>query len=81
MTSTKRDPLAYVRSFARRNPEDDGFTPGLVQSLAKLFPRAELTAAERTLASRKPSRSQARQLDLVRRARRITYLPLNRRWT
>jgi hypothetical protein len=80
VTSSKpnRDALTYAKVFARQNPEDDGFTDGLVKALAKLFPRAELTAAQRTLTARcasHESRAARRQLDLIRRARLSTYLP------
>ena len=81
-SSAKRDPVKFARVFAKRNPEDDGFTDGLVRSLARLFPRAELTRAEEVLVSRKKqSKASRRQLEFVRRARRITYLPLNKRWS
>jgi hypothetical protein len=79
--SAQRDPIKYAKVFARRNPQDDGFTDGLVKSLARLFSRAQLTSATRELAERRPSKAARRQYDLLQRARRITYLPLNKRWT
>lgn len=79
-SKSRRDVLVYARSFAKRNPEDDGQTDALVRQLAKLFPRAELTKAEATLSGRRISPAAWRQLELVKRARLITYLPLTRRY-
>lgn len=79
-SSERRDVLKYARVFAKQNPNDDGYTDQLVKALARLFPRAELAKAEQELSGRRLSRALNRQLQLVRRAKRITYLPLNRRW-
>jgi hypothetical protein len=81
MEKLTRDPLSYAKAFARRNPADDGQTDALVRQLAKCFSRAQLTRTEAAIGGRKPSAAQARQLNLVRRARRLTFQPLDRRWT
>lgn len=78
--SSTRDVFVYLRTIAKQNPEDDGRTDLLAKQLAKLFPRAQLQHAETTLSQRRLSAAAWRQLELVKRAKLITYRPLNRRW-
>lgn len=81
MTTHDLTPVrALVRVLARRNPVDDAKTDQYVRVLATRYSRAQLNGTLRRLtAVRAPSRSHARQVELLRRARAQTYLPLNRR--
>lgn len=75
----KRDPLMYARVLAKRNPVDDSVTEVFIYQLTRLFTQSQLTAAMNTLATRSVNPASARQLDLIRRARRLTFMPLSKR--
>jgi hypothetical protein len=80
-TARLNDLFAHL---ARKHPKDDDYVEHLVREAARQYSRAELTEEmkrlEAAVTRRLASLRMKRQLELVKRARRRHFLPLNRRW-